>query len=366
MITRFRLSRLVVTGLEERSVSVALVLRRAGLPADLLRAEKILLSTDQLFAFWSAVGDVCGNPAIGLELGSEDRVVQQEVASLAALSAASFRDALDRAARYKQLTCPEQIQTIVRGRECAVRFCWKLAKGPESWVLTDLCFAWLAALAARGTGGAVRPTRIEFSRSSRNRALYERHFGCPIRFGASSSAVIFRTSDLDRAFVTHNADLLGILAPQLDAELANRDDRSDTRDQVKTVLRRLLAGRRPEIRDVARELASSPRTLQRRLGDLGVSYQRVLEEARRDLASHYLLHSSLELSEIAYLLGYEDANSFFRAFTRWEGSSPGRWRLDRRTRTSRPPVAVTARLRRSTKGRPYSRPFPPSQTPRVR
>jgi AraC-like DNA-binding protein len=366
MITRFRLSRHIVTGLEERSVSVASVLRQAGLPADLLRAEKILLSTEQLFAFWSAVAEVSGDPAIGLELGSEVRIERQEVATLAALSAASFRDALDRAARYKQLTCPEQIQIVVRRGECAIRFCWTLAKGPESWVLTDLCFAWLTALASRGTGGVVRPTRIEFSRGPRKRQLYERHFGCPVRFGAASSALIFRASDLDRPFVTHNADLLGMLAPQLDVELANRDNSADARDQVKTVLRRLLAGRRPEIRDVARELASSPRTLQRRLGDLGVSYQGVLEEARRDMASDYLLHSSLELSEIAYLLGYEDANSFFRAFTRWEGLSPGRWRLDRRARSSWRPVAVTATGRGPTERRPYGRSVPSSQTPRLR
>jgi AraC-like DNA-binding protein len=38
------------------------------------------------------------------------------------------------------------------------------------------------------------------------------------------------------------------------------------------------------------------------------------------------LHSSLELDETAYLLGYEDANSFFRAFHHWEGTSPGEWR----------------------------------------
>ena len=50
-------------------------------------------------------------------------------------------------------------------------------------------------------------------------------------------------------------------------------------------------------------------------------------EARHELARHYLLHSSRELNETAYLLGYEDANSFFRAFHQWEGTSPGQWRM---------------------------------------
>ena len=58
-----------------------------------------------------------------------------------------------------------------------------------------------------------------------------------------------------------------------------------------------------------------------------------MQEARRELARHYLLHSSLELNETAYLLGYEDAHSFFRAFHQWEGSSPGDWRAQQRSAT---------------------------------
>jgi AraC-like DNA-binding protein len=92
------------------------------------------------------------------------------------------------------------------------------------------------------------------------------------------------------------------------------------------MLKQLLAGRRPEIRDLARELHLSTRTLQRRLAEQDVTFQRLLDEARRELARHYLLHASRELNETAYLLGYEDANSFFRAFQNWEGTSPGQWR----------------------------------------
>jgi AraC-like DNA-binding protein len=67
--------------------------------------------------------------------------------------------------------------------------------------------------------------------------------------------------------------------------------------------------------------------LQRRLTEHGITFQRLLDEARHELACHYLLHSSRELSETAYPLGYEAANSFFRAFHHWEETSPGQWRL---------------------------------------
>jgi AraC-like DNA-binding protein len=73
------------------------------------------------------------------------------------------------------------------------------------------------------------------------------------------------------------------------------------------------------------------RTLQRRLTDAGITFQQLVEDTRRDLAHHYLQQSTVELNETAYLLGYEDANSFFRAFHLWEGTSPGEWRTRHRT-----------------------------------
>jgi len=121
-----------------------------------------------------------------------------------------------------------------------------------------------------------------------------------------------------------------MLAPQLEAALADQRLRQTVQDQVKQTLKRLLAGQRPTIQEVAQELNLSARTLQRRLTEAGVTFQQVLEEARRELARHYLLQSSLELNETAYLLGYESANSFFRAFHHWEGTSPGQWRAVQR------------------------------------
>jgi AraC-like DNA-binding protein len=193
-------------------------------------------------------------------------------------------------------------------------------------VLIDICFAWFLAIGRRGTGGPLTPLRLDLVRSPAHREVLEEHFGCRVHFRAEHDALIFRKSDLDRPFVTHNAELLAMLAPQLEAELADQRLRLNIRDQVKQTLKRLLAGQRPTIQEVARELSLSARTLQRRLTEAGVTFQLVLEEARRELARHYLLQASLELNETAYLLGYENANSFFRAFHHWEGTSPGQWR----------------------------------------
>ena len=74
-------------------------------------------------------------------------------------------------------------------------------------------------------------------------------------------------------------------------------------------------------------------TLQRPLQESGSTFQRVLDEARHQMARYYLGNSVLELNEAAYLLGYEDGNSFARAFRSWEGVPPGHWREARQTAT---------------------------------
>lgn len=70
-------------------------------------------------------------------------------------------------------------------------------------------------------------------------------------------------------------------------------------------------------------------TLQRRLGDEGTTYQRLLDDLRRDVACRLLSETELDAGEIAFVLGFEELNSFTRAFQSWEGTTPNRWRSAR-------------------------------------
>jgi AraC-like DNA-binding protein len=324
--SRFRVATTLARKLEELGVSPADVLRHAGLPAGLFDQEKILVSTEELFALYRGLGQASRDPGIGLKLGTEPRIERYDPIGIAAVSARSLRDALQRLARYKQLTCPEELHVTERGDECRVQFRWLLAQETEPPVLVDLCFAWVVGIARRGTDGLVNPRRLDLRGTTGGREMYEAHFGCPAKLDARQNTIVFARADLDRPFLTHNADLFAMVAPQLEAELAQASASKAIGEQVKGILKRLLAGQRPGIEDVARELRLSSRTLQRRLTEERATFQQLMQEARRELARHYLQHSSLELNDTAYLLGYEDAHSFFRAFHDWEGIPPGEWR----------------------------------------
>lgn len=326
MTDRFRLSTTLARRLEDVGISPVAVLRRAGLPAGLFDQSRIWVTTEEMYALYNAIHEIGADPGIGLKLGSEERPEHYSPIAIAALYSRSFGDALKRIARFKRLTSPQEIRIVESARESAVEFVWLLAETTEAPVWIDMCFAWTVTIGRRGTGRRINPSRVELRRPEANRRLYEDYFGCPVKFGARRNKLFFLAEDVSRPFVTHNPELLELVAPQLEAELKQHLAAMTLKEQAKGILKTLLAGQRPRLEDVAVELRISTRTLQRRLLEDGITFQDLVEEARREMAQHYLRQPSLELNETAYLLGYEDPNSFIRAFHKWEGTSPGEWR----------------------------------------
>jgi AraC-like DNA-binding protein len=102
----------------------------------------------------------------------------------------------------------------------------------------------------------------------------------------------------------------------------------DILDDVKAVIERELDHGAPTIGIVARALATSPRTLQRRLGDDGTSFRAAVEAVRADLARGYLRDPGLDLGDVATRLGYAEVSAFLRAFKRWTGTTPSQFRAD--------------------------------------
>lgn len=331
MLKHFRVPGRLAIRLTELGIAVPAVLRRAGLPRDLFDQTRILVSTSELFALWRAIEAVSSDPLIGLKLGVETRTERFHPMAIAALSTQNFATAVDHMARYKKLTAPEEILTQVDKEEFHIGFRWLLAVDAEPQVLTDYCFAWMLTIARHGTGTQLSPVRVEYVQQRANLRAIERALSCPVVGGASRNTIVFRSSDATAPFVTRNAELLELLAPQFEAQLKEYRDEDSFIDLVRRTVQDRLTGHRPSIDSISQALHMSPRTLQRRLQESGSSYQRVLDEARHLMARYYLSNSALELNEAAYLLGFEDPNSFGRAFRAWEGIPPSDWRESHRS-----------------------------------
>ena len=327
MLKHFRVPGRLPLKLAEFGIPITTVLRRAGLPQNLFEQKRVLVSTEELFVLWSSIGSVSGDPFIGLKLGLETKTERFHPMAIAALSTEDLVAAVKHMARCKKLTAPEEIVNDLDESEFRVSFRWLLAVDEEPPILADYCLAWMLSLARVGTGDQkLTPIRLEYVQPRKNLRPIERHFGCEAICGASRNAIIFRATDATRPFDTRNSDLLGMLAPQFEEQLMEFKAEDTFVELVRRAIQDRLTGHRPSIDVIAQSLHMSSRTVQRRLQVAGYSYQRVLDEARHQMARYYLSNSVLELNEAAYLLGFEDPNSFGRAFRIWEGIPPSDWR----------------------------------------
>ncbi len=334
MLKRFRVPGRLAIKLKEHGVSVSAVLRKAGLPRDLFEQTRVLVTTEELFALWHAIEVVSSDPLIGVRLGIESKTERFHPIAIAALSTQNMVTATEHMARYKKLTAPEEILYKLGKDEFSVAYRWLLAVDAEPHVLTDYCFSWTISLARHGAGTQLNPLRVEYVQKRQNSRVLERSFGCKVVGGAARNAISFRASDATAPFVTRNAELLELLAPQFEEQLRQDKEEDSFIELVRRAIQDRLTGQRPSIDVISGTLHISSRTLQRRLQESGSSFQRVLDEARHQMARYYLSNSVLELNEAAYLLGFEDPNSFGRAFRVWEGVPPSDWRETHRSSAS--------------------------------
>jgi len=323
---RFKAANAFWIGLGKLGLTPAAVLRQARLPATLYDGEKNLVTTAQFFALWRAVEELSPDPAAGLKIATQIEVGNRPPSTIAAYHARNYRDALTRLARFKQLCTPEELQIKIGKEECRIEPVWEHAQEATPSLLTDAAFASFVELGRLGTGHPVAPKRVELKRRPEATGVHEAFFRCPVKFKARRNMLVLHAADLDRPFVTYNADLLEMLDPQLASALEERRAQRSISGQVKWILKRQLAGARPEIAEVARELGLSDRTLQRRIVDDGATFRQLLLEARQELAREYLVRPDMDVAEVAYLVGYEDSNSFYRAFRTWEGTTPSQLR----------------------------------------
>lgn len=323
---RCKLPRPFWQALEQLGLRPSAVLRQAKLPATLHLDETAIISTSQLFAIWNAVETLSGDPGFGIRLVRETSTANHKLAFLAASYAADFRDGLARIARFNRLCSPDRLRFEEREGELLVTNEWPVGTGSEPYLSVEASFALLLELGRRGTGKHLVPIAVHLRRQDQGADLHAAFFGCPIRFGAKSDRMILNATDLDLPFPGHNPELLQMLTPALAAATREIEAQASVVDQVKATLKRAMASGRPDVASVARELGLSERTLQRRLTAEGKTFRAVLTEARQEFGRQLLSDPSIEVEEVAYLLGFQDTNSFYRAFREWEDVTPGHWR----------------------------------------
>ena len=305
------------------------VLKRAGLSPRLLDGDGSRVSLADYHRLLAALTDLADDPHLALKMGNADGIDYFDPAFFAAMCSPNMNVAVARMAEYKRRVSPFRfdIQTDAQSTTVAFRSVGHQPLHPTQ-SLTELVF--LVNFIRRATRQHIVARSVGLPFDVPDRPAYEAHFGCSISVHETVSVSI-SAKDAELAFVTHNDEIWALFEPKLRRGVPPRGDVPvPTRERVAHCLNEFLPSGRASVHDVARELAMSKRTLQRRLSEEGTNWLEVLEEARQALAKHYLATTDFGASEVSFLIGFEDPNSFYRAFKRWEDTSPERWRMLRR------------------------------------
>jgi AraC-like DNA-binding protein len=153
-------------------------------------------------------------------------------------------------------------------------------------------------------------------------AAFGRGLGCPLSTGASWSGLSVPAHMWRLRLRRRDPVLRRMLEGFADEVAAALPAHSGLADEVQRALVSRLSGGDIRLASIGREFALSTRSLQRRLASEGVSYQQLLEAARKAAAERYVTASELGIGEIAFLLGYSEPAPFHRAFKRWFGRTP--------------------------------------------
>ncbi|WP_116950361.1 AraC family transcriptional regulator [Jiangella endophytica] len=319
---RFELEPAVKALLHDLGISPARVLRRAALPADLFARRPIELTTPEYYRFWVALdaeGDVAGPRDLAVDIGAAISAELFSPPIFAALCSPDLTTAAERLATYKPLIGPLRLD-IDATDGLRITCVWPSGSTPPALLgITELIF-WVA-LARIATRERVRPARVTVPGATVSSTSVDTYFGTRVRAGSDYS-IAFASADAGRPFLTENAQMWRVFAPDLRRRLADLQVSATVADRVRAALVETLPAGDASIGAVTGQLATSARTLQRRLTQEGTSFQAVLAGTRESLARHYLGAGNLRTAEIAFLLGYDDTNSFYRAFKGWTGTTP--------------------------------------------
>jgi AraC-like DNA-binding protein len=245
----------------------------------------------------------------------------------AMMSSATLEQAVQIAVKYHKLAgAMFELAFDVDGDEAVLRIDHLLPGGRVGQYTVEELFVGISRLIGLLLGRDHKPSRILLNYEAPEYA--EKHlqcFRCPVIFDQPSCQYRFSREELAESLAEADANTARICEESC-RKLLNQMEIED--DIISRICYLLLStpGEFPKLDAVANKLSLGARTLRRRLNDLGTSYQRILDDVRRELAIEYLRTTNLTVQEIAELLGYSEVTNFRRAFMRWVELSPYQYR----------------------------------------
>jgi AraC-like DNA-binding protein len=311
-------ARAFVDALQRLGYGTELLLAAPGLRGQNLDDPDVRVPCEALGAMIARAQQERFTPNLALELARVTPIGAYPLLDYLVLTSETVGAGVRQLARYHRII-GDPVDLQLREQTDTVRVEMAPAAGPFSIEFTS---SLMVLHFKHETDGCFAATRVVFQHAVDDRAAYERALGCPVEPRGAWNGISMSPDAWRLPLRRRDPVLRQLLEAQANDILARQPARTGLAFQVQRALAARVAGGDTSIGALARELAMSGRTLQRRLATEGVSYHVLLDDARKAAAGQYLRESTLAIGEIAYLVGYSEPAPFHRAFKRWFGKTP--------------------------------------------
>ena len=303
------------------------LLVEAGLDPALLAVPHARLSHSLVCALLKISEEVSGDRAFGLRAGMALQEADQDVYGYLLRSAPTIGAFTQVAARYMPLM-HDGFEVIVEVSGKRVAFSQRVRAGLGAPAGVNEFATSVILRAAQVYSGVDRPaSEVHFVHERPGWAgEYEPVLGAKVRFGEDYNRLVYPLAVLDVEMPHGDPGLHACLARTADRLLEALPRSRSFAVQVREVVRKRLARGDHQLPQVASALRTSERSLRRRLASEGTSHSEIVDDARRERALEYLADRSLDLGEISAKLGFAHPPAFQRAFKRWFGVGPRKYR----------------------------------------
>ncbi|OTG91178.1 AraC family transcriptional regulator [Acinetobacter sp. ANC 3832] len=311
--------------LEEQGLDPQIIFDQFEIKLEDLKNNLMPVSLQTQGNIFKAVEELTGCDHLGLLIGKDAKLSNIGPLRFLVLNAATMRDALESLFSYGSMWYRGQKLDLQEDQGYA-RICMLIdGEIPRKEQYQTAYLAAIVSIIELVLAKPWRPTLVRISYPKPKSAhLYEKFFRCPVWFGQTQHEILFPQEQLDQARTGHDNQLDDFLRQHL-SELQSNDS-VDVIAQVCKIIEELLPYHICNIERVAEYFSIHRFTLYRYLNKHHTTFEALLEITRKKIAIKLLKNPKLMIIEVANQLGYDDQANFTRAFKRWYGITPGRWR----------------------------------------
>lgn len=318
------ITRLAYARAQANGIAPGPLLKKAGMTEQQIGDRGVRLKVHQQIRFLNLVAEAIEDECLGFHLALAPDLRELGFLYYVAASSDDLERAVRRTARYGSMVNEGFALRCLEGDETGIAMGYVGVSRHLDRHQMEFCLTFLVRLVRHLTGVQLTASRVALAhrRSARSSEL-SAFLGCDIEFAESADEIAFPAATRTIPLVSADPYLNELLSANFEEALSRRlATRSSLRTAVENAIVPLLPHGKARVSEIARQLGLSERTLARRLVAEGATYSEILETLRCDLARQYLADPGLSISQVAWLLGYEETSAFTHAFKRWMGMTP--------------------------------------------